>query len=224
MAYDPLIKICGIKTSDILETAVAAGADMVGFVHFARSPRHVDIDTLARLISEARGQAESVVLLVNPDNSLVAEIASLDPDWIQLHGPENPHRVEAIRSEGGVPILKAVGIGDKGDLQHVGQFEAVADRLLLDAKAPKNSELPGGRGVPFDWSLLSGLDAQIQFMLSGGLTPENVGDAVAGLRPMGLDVSSGVESAPGVKDAALVAGFIATARKAAAEMSDQHRG
>lgn len=218
MAYSPLIKICGIKTHDILDQTIAAGADMVGFVHFRRSPRHVDIDTLGELISAARGRVESVVLLVDPDNSLVAEVASLDPDWIQLHGPENPHRVDTIRTEGGVPILKAVGIASKEDVATLPDYEAVADRLLLDAKAAKTSELPGGRGVAFDWSLLSALDPELSFMLSGGLTPDSVAEAIGRIRPLGVDVSSGVESTPGVKDAARIRAFIDNARAAAAAL------
>src|SRR5690606_35994397 len=160
----------------------------------------------------ARGRIESVVLLVNPDNSCVAEIASLDPDWIQLHGPENPHRVETIRAEAGVPIIKAVGIATAEDLQLADAYEPVCDRLLLDAKAPKNSELPGGRGVAFDWGVLGALDPELQFMLSGGLTPDNVADALNQVRPFGIDVSSGVEMAPGVKSVALIGAFVRNAR------------
>jgi phosphoribosylanthranilate isomerase len=215
MSYFPIIKICGIKSEDILEAAIQAGADMVGFVHFSRSPRHVEIDPLAELISATRGRVESVVLLVNPDNSKVAEIAALDPDWIQLHGPEAPHRVDAIRTEAGIPILKAIGIGDKHDLAQVPDYEAVCDRLLLDAKAPKNSELPGGRGIAFDWKVLDGLDPDVTFMLSGGLTPDSVGDALEKVRPFGIDVSTGVERTPGDKDAALIAAFVSAARAAA---------
>lgn len=215
MTYKPLIKICGLKTAEMLDTTIEAGADMVGFVHFPRSPRHADIDTIGELISRARGAVECVVLLVNPDNSLVAEIASLDPDWIQLHGPETPHRVEAIRAEGGVPIIKAVGIGEKADLARAAEYETVCDRLLLDAKAPKTSEVPGGRGVQFDWGLLEGLDREIEFILSGGLTAQNVADAITQVQPMGIDVSSGVESEPGEKDAAKIRAFVQQAREAA---------
>jgi phosphoribosylanthranilate isomerase len=218
MSYSPVIKICGIKTPDMLEAVIAAGADMVGFVHFPRSPRHVEFDPLIELISLTRGRIESVVLLVNPDNSKVAEIAALDPDWIQLHGPEAPHRVDAIRSEAGIPILKALGIGAAADLPKIDDYEEVCDRLLLDAKAPKNSELPGGRGIAFDWNVLSGLDQEVSFMLSGGLTPGNVGEALQKVRPHGIDVSSGVERAPGVKDAALITAFISAARAAAARL------
>jgi phosphoribosylanthranilate isomerase len=212
---DPLIvKICGIKTLPILEAAIEAGADMVGFVHFQRSPRHVDLEGLQLLISEARGRVETCVLLVNPDNSCVMEVAALSPDWIQLHGPETPHRVEAIREEAGIAILKAIGIATSEDVATVANFAEVADRVLLDTKPPKGAERPGGLGVQFDWNLLKSLDPSLPFMLSGGLTPETVGKAVKSVRPMGVDVSSGVEKAPGEKDAALIAAFVAMARAA----------
>lgn len=214
---DPLIiKICGIKTPDILEAAIEAGADMVGFMHFARSPRHVDIETLQTLISEARGRVETCVVLVNPDNSCVMEVAALSPDWIQLHGPETPHRVEAIRDEAGIAIMKAVSIGSAEDIATVPSFDAVADRIMLDAKAPKNAERPGGHGATFDWTLLKALEPGLEFILAGGLTPDTVADALRAVRPMGVDVSSGVERAPGIKDAALIRSFIAKARAAAA--------
>lgn len=212
---DPLIiKICGIKTTEILETAIAAGADMVGFMHFSRSPRHVSIEEIATLISEARGRIETCVVLVNPDNSCVAEVAALGPDWIQLHGPETPHRVEAIRAEAGVEIMKALPIGSAEDVAHVADFVEVADRILLDAKPPKGADRPGGLGETFDWGLLKALDPSIPFMLSGGLTPQTVADAIRIVRPFAVDVSSGVESAPGVKDKRLIEAFIRNARAA----------
>lgn len=212
---DPLIvKICGIKTPPLLEAAIDAGADMVGFVHFERSPRHVDIEQLQLLISRARGRVETCVLLVNPDNSTVMEVAALSPDWIQLHGPETPHRVEAIRQEAGIAILKAIGVSTAEDVAGVAAFADVADRVLLDAKPPKGAERPGGLGFPFDWTLLKALDPGLPFMLSGGLTPDTVTDAIKLVRPMGVDVSSGVETALGVKDAALIRAFIDKARAA----------
>ena len=212
---DPLIiKICGIKTPEILETAISAGADMVGFMHFQRSPRHVSIEEIATLISEARGRIETCVVLVNPDNSCVAEVAALGPDWIQLHGPETPHRVEAIRAEAGVEIMKALPIGSAEDIARVAEFSAVADRILLDAKPPKGADRPGGLGETFDWALLKALDPSIPFMLSGGLTPQTVADAIRIVRPFAVDVSSGVESAPGVKDKRLIEAFIRNARAA----------
>ncbi|MCZ4347872.1 phosphoribosylanthranilate isomerase [Devosia neptuniae] len=212
---DPLIiKICGIKTTEILETAIEAGADMVGFVHFTRSPRHASVEAIADLISQARGRVETCVLLVNPDNSSVAEFAALGPDWIQLHGPESAHRVEAIRAEAGVEIMKALPIGSAEDVGHVADFVDIADRILLDAKPPKGADRPGGLGDTFDWALLKALDPSIPFMLSGGLTPETVAEAIKTVRPFGVDVSSGVESAPGVKDKALIEAFIRNARAA----------
>lgn len=212
---DPLIiKICGIKTKAILEAAIEAGADMVGFVHFARSPRHLELDPIGELISLARGRAETCVLLVNPDNTVVAQVAALGPDWIQLHGPETPHRVEAIRDEAGIAVLKACPIGSAEDCVAVAAFADSADRLLLDAKAPKEATRPGGLGTPFDWNLLKALDPELSFMLSGGLTPDNVAEAIEMTRPLGVDVSSGVETSPGVKDAQLVRSFIEKARAA----------
>lgn len=214
MADPIVIKICGIKTHDILETAITAGADMVGFVHFARSPRHASIEEIADLISYARGRVQTCVLLVNPDNSCVAEVGALGPDWIQLHGPETPHRVEAIRADSGVEIIKALPIGSAADVANVAQFLEAADRILLDAKPPKGADRPGGLGDTFDWGLLEGLDPSIPFMLSGGLTPQTVAEAIRSVRPFGVDVSSGVESAPGVKDKRLVEAFIRNARTA----------
>jgi len=212
---DPLIiKICGIKTPALLEDTIEAGADMVGFMHFARSPRHVDLETLQELISIARGRIETCVVLVNPDNSTVMEVAALSPDWIQLHGPETRHRVEAIRDEAGIAILKAISIGSADDVASVAHFAEVADRLLLDAKAPKGADRSGGNGITFDWTLLKALDPTLGFMLSGGLTPDTVADAIRQVRPFGVDVSSGVETAPGVKSAELIRSFTAKAREA----------
>ena len=212
---DPLItKICGIKTQAVLDAAVDAGADMVGFVHFPRSPRHLELDPIAELISMARGRVETCVLLVNPDNTLVAQVAALGPDWIQLHGPETPHRVEAIRDEAGIAIMKACPIGSAEDVAHVAAYAEIADRILLDAKPPKGADRPGGLGDTFDWALLKALDPSLGFMLSGGLTPDTVAAAIKAVHPMGVDVSSGVETSPGVKDAGLVRAFIEKARAA----------
>jgi phosphoribosylanthranilate isomerase len=214
---DPLIiKICGIKTEAILDAAIDAGADMVGFMHFPRSPRHLELDPIAELISLARGRIETCVVLVNPDNTLVAQVAALGPDWIQLHGPETPHRVEAIRDEAGIAIMKACSIGSAEDVAHVAGYAEIADRILLDAKPPKGADRPGGLGDTFDWALLKALDPSLGFMLSGGLTPDTVAAAIKAVHPMGVDVSSGVEKSPGVKDAGLVRAFIEKARAASA--------
>jgi len=214
MAEPLVIKICGIKTPELLESVIDNGADMVGFVHFVRSPRHASIEEIGDLISAARGRIETCVLLVNPDNSCVAEVAALGPDWIQLHGPETPHRVEAIKAEAGVSIMKAVPIGSADDVAHIAGFLDVADQILVDAKPPKGADRPGGLGETFDWNLLKALDPSIPFMLSGGLTPDTVAAAIKAVRPWGVDVSSGVETAPGVKDKHLIEAFIRNARAA----------
>lgn len=214
---DPLIiKICGIKTEALLDAAIDAGADMVGFMHFPRSPRHLELDPIGELISLARGRIETCVVLVNPDNTLVAQVAALGPDWIQLHGPETPHRVEAIRDEAGIAIMKVCSIGGPEDVAHVASYADIADRILLDTKPPKGADRPGGLGAPFDWALLKALDPSLGFMLSGGLTPDTVASAIKAVHPMGVDVSSGVEKAPGVKDAGLIRAFIEKARAASA--------
>jgi phosphoribosylanthranilate isomerase len=147
---DPLtIKICGIRTLDMLEATIDAGADMVGFMHFVRSPRHVTIEELGDLISAARGRIETCVVLVNPDNSCVAwKVAALSPDWIQLHGPETPHRVEAIRDEAGIAIIKAVGIGSADDVAHVADFVDVADMHAARCQAAQGRRPHRGHGVP----------------------------------------------------------------------------
>jgi phosphoribosylanthranilate isomerase len=214
---DPLIiKICGIKTEALLDAAIEAGADMVGFMHFPRSPRHLELDPIGELISLARGRIETCVVLVNPDNTLVAQVAALGPDWIQLHGPETPHRVEAIRDEAGIAVMKVCSIGGPEDVAHVAGYADIADRILLDTKPPKGADRPGGLGEPFDWALLKALDPSLGFMLSGGLTPDTVASAIKAVHPMGVDVSSGVEKAPGVKDAGLIRAFIEKARAASA--------
>lgn len=217
MTYNPIIKICGIKTSEMLEVVIDAGADIVGFMNFAKSPRHVDIDQIGELISQARGRIETAVVTVNPDNSLISEIAMFDPQWLQLHGTESVSRVTSIRSEGGVPVIKVLPVGAAEDVEVVAKYESIADRILLDAKPPMNASRPGGLGVAFDWDLLNALDPELPFMLSGGLKPENVAEAVTKLQPFGLDVSSGVESAPGEKDENKIRAFIANARATAAK-------
>jgi phosphoribosylanthranilate isomerase len=218
MAYEPIIKICGIKTPELLEAVIEAGADMVGFMHFPKSPRHADLDTIAELISLARGRIETAVVTVNPDNSLIAEIAMFDPDYVQLHGTESTDRVADLRAEGGLTVIKALPIGSIDDVATVAEYAEVADRIILDAKPPKLAERPGGHGVTFDWTLLKALDPDLAFMLSGGLTPETVANAVNEVRPFGLDVSSGVESSPGNKDPGRIRAFVANAREAAAAL------
>ncbi|GJE17142.1 phosphoribosylanthranilate isomerase [Methylobacterium marchantiae] len=206
------IKICGLSTPDTLDAALSAGADLVGFVHFPKSPRHVGFEQ-ARLLSEqAKGRADRVVLLVDPDDALVkAAIEAIDPDWIQLHGRETPERVAMIRDLGGRPVMKALGIATHADLAALVDH-VTADRILLDAKPPSSADLPGGNGHAFDWNLLAGTYLPQGTMLSGGLTPDNVGEALAMTRLRAIDVSSGVETSPGRKSAERIAAFIAAIR------------
>lgn len=209
------VKICGLSTEPTLDAALEAGADLVGFVHFSRSPRHVSLERGSVLSARAKGRTERVVLLVDPDDALVAAaVESLDPDLIQLHGHENPERVAAIRTIAGRPVMKAVGIATRADLAGLAAYAGVADRMLLDAKPPKEAALPGGNGLAFDWSVLDGAVLPADPMLSGGLTPETVATALARTGLTAIDVSSGVETAPGVKDAGKIAAFIAAARRA----------
>ncbi|WP_181708006.1 phosphoribosylanthranilate isomerase [Chthonobacter rhizosphaerae] len=206
----PHAKICGLSTPEALDWAIDAGADGIGLVHFPKSPRHVPLEALPALAAHARGRAAVVLLTVDADDALLdALVAAAAPDILQLHGRETPERVAAVRARHGRPVMKALGIGTADDLAAAGAFESVADLLLFDAKPPKDATRPGGLGVPFDWSLLGSHRGATPFLLSGGLTPTNVADAIAAVRPAGVDVSSGVESAPGVKDGALIRAFMA---------------
>lgn len=215
------IKICGLKTDDAVEAALTSGADLVGFVFFPKSPRNVSLDEAIRLATLARGRAKIVALVVDAADDALAAIATrLAPDLLQLHGHESPERVAAIRASTGLPVMKALPIAEAADLAHVPAYAAVADRILFDAKPPKTPEaLPGGNGLSFDWRLVVDLDPGRPVMLSGGLTPETVAEAIAVTGVAAIDVSSGVESAPGVKDPARIRAFIANARAA-----DEARG
>jgi phosphoribosylanthranilate isomerase len=207
------VKICGLSTPETLDAALHAGADLVGFVRFPASPRHVDLHRGRTLSRRARGRATRVALLVDPDDAALDEaIEALDPDLLQLHGGETPERVLAIRARFGRPVMKAVGIAEPADLAAVGHY-AAADRILLDAKPPRDvGALPGGNGLAFDWRLLASLDLDERFMLSGGLTPETVAAAVALTGIRAVDVSSGVETKPGEKDPVRIAAFVRFAR------------
>ena len=217
---DVIVKICGLSTRPTLAAALEAGADMVGFVFFPPSPRFVSVTVAAELAAETRGRAEIAVLTVDADDRIIAEIVgTVRPDWLQLHGRETPERVAAIGKRFGVKTMKAIGVSTAADLALARDYAAVADRLLLDAKAPKGAVLPGGNGAPFDWTILSGFRSPLPYLLSGGLNPTNVADALAATGAPGVDVSSGVETAPGKKDADLIAKFVRNARRAAAAMS-----
>lgn len=216
-----LIKICGLSTPETLEAAVAAGADMVGFVRFPASPRHLSLEAGHELSAQARGRTLRVLLVVDPtDRELDEAVAAIDPDLVQLHGRESPERVAAIRRRSGRPVMKAIGIGRAEDLRGAARYDEAADRLLLDAKPAADAARPGGNGARFDWSLLRDrddrplLDRRLALMLSGGLTPENVADAVRVSGIAAVDVSSGVETSPGVKDPERIAAFVRAARAA----------
>ncbi|MBM1173402.1 phosphoribosylanthranilate isomerase [Microvirga arabica] len=212
---DKLVKICGLSTPETLDAALSAGADMVGFVRYPKSPRHVSLNLGHRLALQAKGRAQRVVLLVNPgDEDIAQAVEAINPDLIQLHGSETPQRVAEIRSMVKRPVMKALGVAEPSDLQALSPY-AGADHILLDAKPPRTAEaLPGGNGVSFDWGLLNGLDRKVSFMLSGGLNPDNVAEAIRLTKPRAVDVSSGVESGPGLKDPARIEAFIRAARTA----------
>ncbi|WP_267426166.1 phosphoribosylanthranilate isomerase [Methylobacterium sp. GC_Met_2] len=209
------IKICGLSTEDTLDAALALGVDWIGLVHFPRSPRHVNLARAAALSSRAKGRAERVVLLVDPDDTLLADaIVAMDPDLIQLHGRETPERVAAIRASTRRPVMKALGLATPADLAPLAAYAAVADRILLDAKAPVDAALPGGNGRRFDWTILADRDLPQGTMLSGGLDADNVAEALSRTRLDAVDVSSGVEAAPGIKDPERIAAFVAAVRGA----------
>ena len=211
-----IVKICGLKTDDALEAALDAGADMIGLVFFAKSPRHVELEVAARLAEKARGRAEVVALTVDPDDALLGTVMeTVAPDWLQLHGKESPERVAEIGARFGRPVMKALGISSADDLARATAYAGIADRLLFDAKPPKQATRPGGLGETFEWSLLDTLDPAVDFMLSGGLDAANVAEAVRRTRAIGVDVSSGVERAAGEKDADMIRAFVAEARAAA---------
>lgn len=214
------IKICGLATEQTIDTAIEAGADMVGLVFHPKSPRFVSLDRAAELARHARGRIETVALVVNADDDQLSAIRStVNPDSWQFHGRETPERVRDVRAVWGLPVMKAIGIATAEDLPALGSYAGVADRLLLDAKPPQDAAYPGGHGQPFDWRVLSALPPHRPFMLSGGLTPDNVGEAIrliraTGVNLQGVDVSSGVEAAPGIKDPARIMAFIAAVREA----------
>jgi phosphoribosylanthranilate isomerase len=208
-----LVKICGLSTPETLDVALDAGADMVGFVFFRPSPRNISFEQARTLEGRVQGRAKKVALSVDADDALLEQIvAALKPDMLQLHGHETPQRVAAIRESFGLPVMKVLPIETKADLAAIAPYTGVADRLLFDARPPRDATRPGGLGKPFDWHLLEGLDPPVPFMLSGGLDPVNVAEALRITGAPGVDVSSGVESAPGVKDVEKIRAFIRAAR------------
>jgi phosphoribosylanthranilate isomerase len=212
------VKICGVRTPAIVETAAKAGADFVGLVFFATSPRNVTLDEARAVAEAARGRIRTVAVLVDPDDALLdSVVGAVRPDLLQLHGSEAPSRVAGIKARTGIPTMKAIGVRERGDMARAEKYAGIADIILFDAKAAPGARLPGGNGVPFDWHALEGYGSD--FALSGGLDAQNVGEAIRLTGASLVDVSSSVESAFGVKDARLVESFI----KAAKAVSPQQK-
>src|SRR6185437_3714166 len=215
-----IVKICGLKTPEALDVALESGADMVGFVFFAPSPRNLALEAARALGSRVQDRAGKVALTVDAsDETLTAIVEALKPDMLQLHGIEPPERVTGLRKRFGLPVMKALPVAERKDLARVDLYKKVADRLIFYARAPQDATRPGGLGMPFDWNLLKGIDPGIPFMLSGGLDAGNVAEALRITRAPGVDVSSGVERAPGEKDPDKIRAFIRAARAADAALA-----
>ena len=206
------VKICGLSTSETMQAALDAGAEMVGLNFFPKSPRYVSFEQAARLTDQARGKTKIVALFVDASDGLLKSIVNATrPDYLQAHGSETPERIAEISKLFGVPVIKVIKVKEAADVAQAKAFKDVADLILFDAKAPEEL-LPGGNGLSFDWNLLKGKDEM--FMLSGGLTPDNVAEAIRLTRAPIVDVSSGVETLPGKKDIALIRKFIERAKSA----------
>lgn len=210
----PAVKICGLTTPETLDAALAEGAAFVGAVVFPKSPRHIPPPTAGALFARARGRAGIVAVTVDADDALLVEIMrDLRPDFIQLHGTETPERAGAVRAMTGAGIIKALPVRAEVDIQAASAWETVVDHLMFDAKPPEGSALPGGVGASFDWTLMAGHRFARPWFLAGGLTRDNVHEAIALTGAPLLDVSSGVESTPGAKDPGLIAAFIRAAKQ-----------
>jgi phosphoribosylanthranilate isomerase len=208
-----LVKICGLSTRETLDAALGAGADMVGFVFFPPSPRHVSFDAARELAAAVRGRARKVALTVDADDATFSAIVTaLKPDILQLHGRESVARILQLKQRFGLEVMKALPVETAADLLSLPEFATVSDRILFDARPPKAATRPGGLGTTFDWHALENLDLKLPFMVSGGLTADNVAEALRVTGAGGVDVSSSVERAPGVKDPQLIERFIRAAR------------
>ncbi len=215
MPRDIRVKICGLTGARDVADAVAAGAAYVGFVFFEKSPRHVGIEAARALAIEVPPGVAKVALTVDADDAALDALCAAVPlDMLQLHGGESPARVAEVKARYGLPVMKAIGVAGAGDLAAIDAYAGVADQLLIDAKPPPGATRPGGNALAFDWRLIAGRDWPLPWLLAGGLTPENVGRAVARTGARQVDVSSGVEAAPGQKDAARIRAFIEAARAA----------
>jgi len=208
-----IVKICGLSTRETLDVALDAGADTVGFVFFPPSPRHLSLETARDLGKHARRRALKVALTVDADDATLANIVeALQPDMLQLHGKETVARLRDIKQKFALQVMKVIAVENASDLASLPGYAAVADRILFDARAPKEATRPGGLGAVFDWHVLQDIDLKLPFMVSGGLNADNVAEAVRVTRAGGVDVSSGVERSPGVKDPEMIRDFIRAAR------------
>jgi phosphoribosylanthranilate isomerase len=213
------VKICGVRTPAILDVAAEAGADYIGLIFFPKSPRHIEPEAALALVRRAGGKVKTVAVLVDPDDAAVDRVANeVGPDFLQLHGSETPERAAAIKARSGLPIIKAISVEARSDAAKASAYRGIAELILFDAKADPAALLPGGNGVAFDWTALSGPSIERPFALSGGLTAANVGEALAITHASVVDVSSGVERAPGDKDAGLVRDFISAAKSAGLDL------
>lgn len=213
MENDTSVKICGLRTRDEIDAVAAAGAAYCGFMFFANSPRNLTIDQARTLAVDTPVGLAKVAVTVNADDAFLDALTDRVPlDMLQLHGSETPARVAEIKARFGLPVMKVVGVGEASDLSELDRFSRVADQILVETKPAKDATLPGGNGLIFDWRLIAGRRWPIPWMLAGGLTPDNVAEAIAMTGAKQVDVSSGVESAPGVKDPDRIASFVAAAR------------
>lgn len=209
------VKICGMTTDAGVDAALAAGADYIGLVFHPASPRHLQLPQAAALAGRARGRVRIAALTADADDAALEAIrGAVRPDFFQLHGQESPARADAIRSRFATPVMKALAVAEAADFAPVAAFEQVCEMLLFDAKAPSGANRPGGLGAAFDWRLLQGRKFARPWLLAGGLNAGNIAAAIATSGAQGVDVSSGVESAPGVKDPALIRAFVSAARGA----------
>jgi len=213
------VKICGVRTPAILDVAAEAGADYIGLIFFPKSPRRIEPEAARALVQRAGGKVKTVAVLVDPDDTAVDRVANeVGPDFLQLHGSETPERAAAIKARSGLPIIKAISVEARSDAATASAYRGIAELILFDAKADSAALLPGGNGVAFDWTALAGPSIERPFALSGGLTAANVGEAIAITHASVVDVSSGVERAPGDKDAGLVRDFISAAKSAGPDL------
>jgi phosphoribosylanthranilate isomerase len=208
------IKICGLSSRQAVATCIEANVDLIGFIFFEKSPRHLSLDTAEDLSRFAGKVIGKVAVCVNASPQYLDDIVShMKPDFLQLHGKETPEQVSLVKKRYGLPVIKAFAIRTQEDFHQLAAYEGIADRFLLDAKAPQGSDLPGGNGVSFDWNLLTSFKTTTRIMLSGGLDQNNIQNALKISGAHSIDVSSGVENAPGIKDIAKIASFIKTVRE-----------